>query len=60
MPRRKVTPEVLEEIRRLRGGLSYGEIANRLGLAPMTVYNHLRKKGKHGLIKRLKRKMGLE
>ena len=45
MPRRKVTPEVLEEMGRLRReGLTYGEIAGRLGLAPMTVYNNLRKK----------------
>ncbi|MBA7619522.1 hypothetical protein ES703_26861 [subsurface metagenome] len=44
MPRRKVTPEVLEERRRLRmEGLSYGKIARRLGLYPMTVYNHLQK-----------------
>ena len=60
MPRRKVTPEIIEEMRKLRGeGLSYGKIANRLGLAPMTVYNHLRKEGRPGLIGRLKRKMGL-
>ena len=43
MPRRKVTPEVLEEMRRLRGeGMTYRVIAARLGLSPMTVYTHLR------------------
>jgi AcrR family transcriptional regulator len=47
MPGRKVTPEVLEEMGRLRrGGMSYGEIAGRLGLSPMTVYYHLQKKRK--------------
>ncbi len=61
MTRRKVTPEVLEEMKRLRGeGLSYEKIANRLGLNPMTVYNHLRKKERSGLVKRLKRKLGLK
>lgn len=60
MPRRKVTPEIVEEMRRLRGeGLSYGKIAGRLGLAPMTVYNHLRKGGRTGLIRKLKRKLCL-
>ena len=59
MPR-KVTPEIVEEMRRLRGeGLSYGKIAGRLGLAPMTVYNHLQKKGRPGLIGKLKRRLGL-
>jgi len=58
MSRKRVTKEVLEEMRRLRGeGLSYGKIADRLGLAPMTVYNHLREEGFFG---RLKRKMGLK
>ena len=61
MPKKRVTPEVLEEMRRLRGeGLSYGKIADRLGLAPMTVYNHLRKRERPGFIGRLKRKMGLK
>ncbi|GAI15484.1 unnamed protein product, partial [marine sediment metagenome] len=61
MPRSKVTPEIVEEMRRLRGeGLSYGKIAGRLGLNPMTVYNHLRKKEKPGLIGKLKGKLGLK
>ena len=61
MPRKKVTPEIVEEMRRLRGeGLSYGKIADRLGLAPMTVYNHLRRKGRPGLIGRLKIRLGLK
>ncbi len=61
MTRRKVTPEIVEEMRRLRGvGLSYGKIAGRLGLNPMTVYNHLREKERPGLVEWMKRKMGLK
>ena len=60
MPRRKVTPEIVEEMKRLRGeGLSYGKIAGRLGLNPMTVYNHLRKGRRLGFIGKLKRRLGL-
>ncbi len=60
MPRKKVTPEIVEEMKGLRmEGLSYEKIAGRLGVPPMTVYNHLRKKGKPGFIEKLKRKMGL-
>ena len=59
--RKKVTPEIVEEMEKLRReGLSYGKIADRLGLAPMTVYNHLRKRGRPGLIERLKRRLGLK
>ncbi len=61
MPRGKVTPEIVEEMERLRAeGLSYGRIANRLGLNPMTVYNHLQKGRRLGFIGRLKRKLGLK
>jgi DNA invertase Pin-like site-specific DNA recombinase len=60
MPRRKVTPEVLEKMKRLRAeGMSYEKIARRLGLHPMTVYNHLQKKERTGLIGKLKEKVGL-
>ena len=56
--RKKVTPEIVGEMRRLRAeGLSYGKIAGRLGLNPMTVYNHLRKE--EGFFGWVKRKMGL-
>ncbi len=54
--RKKVTPEIVEEMKRLRGeGLSYGKIANRLGLNPMTVYNHLQKREGHEVIGKLKK-----
>jgi DNA invertase Pin-like site-specific DNA recombinase len=58
--RRKVTPEIIEEMKRLRkNGLSYEKIAGKLGLSVMTVYNHLKKEEKVGLVQRLKRKLGL-
>ncbi|MBA7501987.1 hypothetical protein ES706_00563 [subsurface metagenome] len=60
MPRRKVTPEIIGEMKRLRmEGLSYGKIAIQLGLSTMTVYNHLQKKGRLGFIGKLKRKLSL-
>jgi DNA-binding CsgD family transcriptional regulator len=42
MPRRKVIPEIIGDMKRLRmEGLSYGKIAIQLGLSTMIVYNHL-------------------
>ena len=53
MPRKKVTSEILKEMKRLRAkGLSYEKIATQLKLAPMTVYNYLVKKKKKGLLER--------
>ena len=59
MPR-KVTPEVLERMRELRGGLSHRKIAGRLGLSQITVYNYLRKEGRSGFIERPKGKLDLK
>ena len=57
MPRRKVTPEVLEEMRNLReAGLSKRRIADKLGLSYETVLRCLREEG---FFEKLKRKMGL-
>jgi DNA invertase Pin-like site-specific DNA recombinase len=45
--RRKVTPELMEKMRKLRkDGLSYAKIADRTGLSLMTVYNYLKKEEK--------------
>ena len=57
--RRKVTPAMIGRMKELRGeGLSYEGIAKRLNLAPMTVFNYL-KKEKVGFFERLRRKLGL-
>ncbi len=43
MPRKKVTPEIVEEMRRLKGaGLTYRKIAEKLGLSRPTVAEHMR------------------
>ena len=58
--RRKVTPEMIEEMKKLRKeGLSYRKIADKLKLSTMPVFNYLKKEEKVGLIKRLKRKLGM-
>jgi len=45
--RGKVTPEVIEEMKSLREkGMSYNKIGGKLGLNPITVYNHLKKEEK--------------
>ena len=57
MPRRKVTPEVLKEMKGLReAGLPKRRIADKLGLSYKTVLKYL---GEEGFFERLKRKMGL-
>lgn len=59
--RRKVTPEMIRRMKKLREeGLSYEKIAKRLDVAPMTVYNYLKKEEKVGLFRKLKRKLGLK
>jgi len=56
--RRKVTPTMIEEMRWFRKeGLSYQEIAKRLDVAPMTVYNYLREKERVGFFKRPNKKI---
>jgi len=58
--RKKVNSEMIEKMKRLRReGMSYNKIARRLGLSVMTVYNHLKRKEKVGLLDKLKRKLGL-
>jgi len=58
--RQKVTPRIIKRMKKLRKeGLSYGKIAYKLKLSTMTVYNYLNKEEKVGLIKRLKRKLGM-
>ncbi len=58
--RKKVTPEILERMKSLREkGTSYNKIADKLGLSVMTVYNHLKKEEKVGLIDEKEEKVGL-
>jgi len=58
--RKKVSPEMIKKMKRLRReGMSYNKIAGKLGLSVMTVYNHLKKKEKTGLLDKLKRKLSL-
>lgn len=61
--RRKVTPEMIKRMKKLRGeGLPYMEIAEKLNLSYATVYNYLKKKEKRkvGFFKGLKRRLGLQ
>ena len=56
--RGKVTPKTIEEMKRLRNkGMSYNKIADKLGLSVMTVYNHLKKEEKVGLIEEKEEKV---
>lgn len=53
---RKVTPEMIERMKKLReGGLSYKGIADKLKLNTTTVYNCLKEKKEVRFIERLKR-----
>lgn len=61
MAKRKVTPEIIEEMKKLRKeGLSYEKIAEKLKLSPMTVYSYLKKEVKESFFEKLKRKLGLK
>jgi len=56
--RGKVIPKTIEELKRLRKkGMSYNKIADKLGLSVMTVYNHLKKEEKVGLIEEKEEKV---
>lgn len=45
--RRKVTPEIIKRMQRLRGeGLTYMKISDKLGLSYLTVYKYLKKGGR--------------
>ncbi|MBA7502647.1 hypothetical protein ES706_01240 [subsurface metagenome] len=58
MPRRKVTEEVLERMKKLREeGLTYREIADKLNLSYETVFRYLREEG---FFETLRRKMSLK
>jgi len=55
--RKKVTPEMVEEMRRLREeGLAHQEIAKRLGVAPVTARKYLKQEAPVGFAKRQERK----
>lgn len=57
MPRKKVTPEIMGEMKKLREkGLTYREIADKLNLSRWTVLKYLRE---GGYFKKMKGKMGL-
>lgn len=57
MPR-KVTEEALERMKKLKGeGLTYGEIAEKIGLSRPTVAVHLRDLGAAGLLERHAKKL---
>jgi DNA-binding CsgD family transcriptional regulator len=59
--RRKITPAMIERMKKLRKeGLSYEKIAQRLGVATMTIFNYLKREEKVGFFKKLKRKLGLK
>ncbi len=68
--RRKVTPQTLEKMRKLRSqGMTYQRIAKELNLSIMTVYNYINKQGnvaapvrkeRLGFFASLSRKFGLE
>jgi len=55
--RKRVTPEMVEEMRRLREeGLAHQEIAKRLGVAPMTARKYLKQEAPVGFVKGQERK----
>lgn len=59
--RRRLTPETIEEIKRLRGeGMPVDKIARKLKLGVSTVYRHLQTGKREGFFERLKRKLGLK
>jgi len=57
--RRKLSLEIIEEIKRLRErGIASKEIARKLKLGVSTVYRYLEIKKREGFFKKLKRKLG--
>lgn len=58
--RRKLSPETIEEIKRLwERGMTPKEIARELKLDASTVYRYLEIETQEGFFKKLKRKLGL-